>query len=92
VGKYSASKLKKGPASFIAANCSGRVATVKMCDESADDWLQTLFVKRRQGRRILPDALPPYSTQEGMVLIDRRSQCDRRKALDQKLPAISAAS
>jgi len=63
-----------------------------MRDESAEDWLQTLFVKRRQGRRILPDAPPPYSTLEGMVLIDRRSQCDRRKALDQKLPATSDAT
>jgi len=64
---------------------------MKVRYESADDWLHNLFMKRRQGRRMSPDILPPYSTMDGMVLIDRRSRRDRRKALDQKLSTTSAA-
>jgi hypothetical protein len=46
-----------------------------------DDWAQSLFLKRRQGRRMLADnLLPPYLTEEGLVLADRRSHSDRRKS------------
>jgi len=51
--------------------------------EESDDWLQTLFAKRRRGRRMSPDLLPPYSTGDGLILVDRRSRHDRRMALDQ---------
>lgn len=47
-----------------------------------DNWVQTLFLKRRHGRRMqADDLLPPYLTEEGLVLIDRRSHADRRKPL-----------
>jgi hypothetical protein len=65
---------------------------MKLRYQSADDWLQNLFMKRRQGRRILMDIQPPYRTMDGMVFIDRRSRCDRRKALDPKHTTASAAS
>ncbi|TXH01103.1 MAG: hypothetical protein E6R09_07270 [Rhodocyclaceae bacterium] len=46
-----------------------------------DDWAQSLFLKRCQGRRMKADDLPPpYLTKEGLVLIDRRSHQDRRKS------------
>jgi len=46
-----------------------------------DDWAQSLFLKRRPGRRMkADDLLPPYLTKEGLVLIDRRSHHDRRKS------------
>lgn len=65
---------------------------MKVRQESADEWLQTLFMKRHRGRRMSPDLLPPYSTSEGLVLTDRRSRQDRRKALGQKLPTTPATS
>lgn len=47
-----------------------------------DDWARSLFLKRRQGRRMAADdVLPPFLTEEGLVLIDRRSHQDRRKSL-----------
>jgi hypothetical protein len=47
-----------------------------------DNWAQSLFLKRRQGRRMAADdVLPPFLTEEGLVLIDRRSHQDRRKSL-----------
>ena len=64
---------------------------MKLRYQSADDWLQNLFMKRLQGRRMLMDIQPPYRTTDGMVFIDRRSRRDRRKALDQKLSTTSAA-
>ena len=65
---------------------------MKSQQESTDDWLQTLFAKRRRGRRISADLLPPYVTVDGMVTVDRRSHCDRRKALDQKLSTAPATN
>ena len=46
-----------------------------------DDWLQTLFLKRMQGRRIQPESQPPYQTAAGLVLVDRRSHKERRHLL-----------
>lgn len=57
----------------------------------AEDWLQLLFFKRRMGRRMLPESLPPYSTDEGLVLTDRRSQEDRRKPIGTKPAPILKA-
>lgn len=51
-------------------------------ENPGDDWAKSLFLKRCRGRRMLPDdLLPPYQTEEGLVLIDRRSHQDRRKSL-----------
>jgi len=50
----------------------------------AEEWVQSLFFKRRMGRRILPESLPPYATDEGLILTDRRSQEDRRKPIGAK--------
>lgn len=51
-----------------------------------EDWAQTLVLKRKQGRRIRPETLPPYLTLDGWVLEDRRSHQDRRKTLDSAAP------
>jgi hypothetical protein len=36
--------------------------------------------RARQDRRRTPRTAPPYLTEEGMVLVDRREGCDRRAA------------
>lgn len=39
----------------------------------------SIFLQRSRGRRVRPDnRQPPYLTEEGMVLIDRRSHAERR--------------
>jgi hypothetical protein len=65
---------------------------LKAQQNPADDWLQTLFIKRHQGRRMSPDQLPPYITADGLILIDRRSHLDRRKTLDPKVSTAPALS
>jgi len=51
--------------------------------QDSNDWMADLFLKRARGRRIRADLdQPPYITEEGLVLIDRRSHQDRRKTVD----------
>jgi len=60
-------------------------------ENPGDDWAKSLFLKRRQGRRMLADnLLPPYLTEEGLVLVDRRSHDDRRKPLVADISPLSS--
>jgi hypothetical protein len=59
--------------------------------QPAEDWLQALFFKRSMGRRMLPESVPPYATGEGLILNNRRSRDDRRKAIGPKpTPTLTA--
>jgi hypothetical protein len=92
VGKYSANEINLRPNPVFARDVIRKATALKVRQKSADDWLQTLFMKRRRGRRMSSDLLPPYHTDEGLILTDRRSQHDRRRALDQKLPPVPATN
>lgn len=65
------------------------MATTAVLPPFPEDWMQTLAVKQRQGRRIRPECQPPYLTMDGPILVDRRSHQDRRKPLG---PASSAST
>lgn len=55
-----------------------------------DNWSSDLLLKRQQGRRMRPELPPPYVTDNGIVMTDRRSHQDRRKSLAAKMLKNSA--
>lgn len=53
--------------------------------KNPDDWMNDLFRKRQQGRRMTESGPPPYLTGSGVIQIDRRTPGDRRKTPGRKL-------